>query len=103
MKQHDALVPNGEQHATTLPEILFGAVLGKALSVDTKDLAMTPSRALGQANVNVHANVSNGNLFIEGHQVTVDDGGWNLKLGMVFNSQGEPQWRFNLGRRLKVI
>ncbi len=96
----DFFVPNQEQQGSVVAQILFSQQLGRSLTLDTQQVPLVPSRPLGQAGVQIAANISTGNLFIEDHQIALDDGGWQLKFGMVFNSQGVPQWRFNLGRRI---
>jgi len=51
-----------------------------------------PSRSLGQAKIDVGANVANGNLFIRDHHKTLTDRGLNIDIGYVYNHQAKTPW-----------
>ena len=96
-------IPHNESVNAMPATILFGNNLGKSVSSQKSIGDLNNSRLYGQAKIGIYSNLSNGNLFIEDHAVSIDDAGVKLAIGMVYNSQpvaGQSAWRLNIGKSL---
>ncbi|PHQ79261.1 MAG: hypothetical protein COB66_07195 [Coxiella sp. (in: Bacteria)] len=102
MDHTDSFTPNNELKATIVSAIQISDQLGKSTGSLKSIGPVTESRRVGQAKIGIFPNIGNGNLHIEDHKVTVADGNFKQEVGLVFNSQGTPQWRVNIGRRVKT-
>ena len=95
-----SLLPKNELHATILSDIHFSNTLGSHFSTLSSIGSLVAARPLGQAGVVIAPNLGNGNLFVKDHHFKIEDGLFNQSIGFVHNSQGKPQWRINIGRKL---
>ncbi len=77
----------------------FHLICNQQLGNSTSGLKnINDGQAYGQ--INIHANAATGNIFIEDSQQTVIDLGFNIQLGLVYNSQATKTWQYGFIKKL---
>ena len=68
-----------------------------------KDVIKQAQTHYGQAELSINANPLNGNLFLQDFSKTFTIQGFQIDIGMVYNSQAKSPWRLNQGKTISPV